>query len=241
MYYIVYKTTNIINSKIYVGYHKTDNLHDSYLGSGTSLLKDIKKYGSQNFTREILHVFDTAEEALLAEESIVTPEFVQNDNTYNIVVGGGYINTSGSIVVINDDGTKGLLSTSSKDFIDGNYKHVNHDRVVVKDKDNNIYSVFKNDSRYLSGELVGIAKGKISTICIKTGKTYLVNKDDIRYTSGQLVGVTTGRSPPNKGKKHIYNPITLEKKLVNVCELSDYVLAGWIHGTIPKLTNMRDD
>lgn len=234
MFYIVYKTTNNINSKIYVGYHKTDNLHDSYLGSGTDLCRDIKAFGKSNFTREILYTFDTAEEALLMESKIVTQEFIQREDTYNIIKGGGSINTSEHIVIINDDGSRGLLSTNSENFINGDYTHVNHNRVIVKDKDNNIYSVFKDDDRYLSGELVGIAKGKVSTICTKTGNKFLVDKDDPRYISGELVGVTIGVAPPNKGKKHIYNPKTLDKKLISIQELPRYISMGWINGIIPK-------
>lgn len=32
MHYTVYQTTNLINSKIYVGVHATEDLNDSYLG-----------------------------------------------------------------------------------------------------------------------------------------------------------------------------------------------------------------
>ena len=34
-------------------------------------------------------------------------------------------------------------------------------RANVKDKDGNTFSVFKDDPRYLSGELVGVTKGLI--------------------------------------------------------------------------------
>lgn len=53
-YYIVYKTTNLVNQKIYIGQHSTENLNDGYLGSGVLLQKAIKKYGRQNFIRETL-------------------------------------------------------------------------------------------------------------------------------------------------------------------------------------------
>jgi hypothetical protein len=39
-YHIIYKTTNLINGKIYVGMHSTDNLNDGYLGSGWILNLD---------------------------------------------------------------------------------------------------------------------------------------------------------------------------------------------------------
>ncbi len=49
---IVYKTTNIINGKIYVGQTVRNDPH--YLGSGTRLKYAIEKYGISNFTRETL-------------------------------------------------------------------------------------------------------------------------------------------------------------------------------------------
>jgi hypothetical protein len=66
--------------------------------------------------------------------------------------------------------------------------------VSVKDTNGSTFSVLKTDPRYLSGELVGVAKG---TIMVKTkSEEYLrVDKGDPRYLSGELVGV-------RKGKKH---------------------------------------
>lgn len=36
-YYTIYKTTNLINGKIYIGKHQTKDPYDSYLGSGKRL------------------------------------------------------------------------------------------------------------------------------------------------------------------------------------------------------------
>jgi hypothetical protein len=51
---IIYKTTNLINGRIYVGKHHLIN--SSYLGSGLLLDKAVKKYGKNNFKRDILEI-----------------------------------------------------------------------------------------------------------------------------------------------------------------------------------------
>ena len=81
---IVYKTTNTLNGKIYVGVHTRDR--DSYIGSGKALRLAIEKYGHENFTRET--IFEgTPEECLELEAFIVDEEFVARDDTYNLVEG----------------------------------------------------------------------------------------------------------------------------------------------------------
>lgn len=87
--YYVYKTTNLTNDKIYIGYHASDNIEkDNYLGSGYLLKKSIDKYGKKNFKREILFEFDTQEEATTKEREIVNEEFIARQDTYNICLGG---------------------------------------------------------------------------------------------------------------------------------------------------------
>ncbi len=70
--------------------HKTKNLDDTYLGSGKLIKQAIRKYGKSNFVKEILHVYATEVEMIESEKSIVTNEFRNNPNTYNIAIGGKY-------------------------------------------------------------------------------------------------------------------------------------------------------
>ncbi len=152
-YYSVYKIINKLNNCIYIGCHVTENLNDNYMGSGINICKAIKQYGRYNFTKEILYVFDNKIDMLNKERELVNENFIKNENTYNLVIGG----------------SSGLIN-----------------RITVKDKDDNKFLIFKNDPRYLSGELVSISKNKVS-VKDKDGNSFKVDINDPRYLSGELV------------------------------------------------------
>lgn len=87
--YIVYKTTNLINNKIYIGVHKQlGKDFDGYFGSGKSINKALIKYGANNFKRETLFSYIDEKDAYSKECEIVDSYFLSKDNTYNIKVGG---------------------------------------------------------------------------------------------------------------------------------------------------------
>ena len=92
MYYTIYKITNLINNKCYIGKHQTKNLEDGYMGSGKLLKRAIQKHGIENFTKEILFVFDNEKEMNDKEKELV----IVSEETYNLCEGGkggfGYIN-----------------------------------------------------------------------------------------------------------------------------------------------------
>jgi len=88
MKYTIYQITNLINKKIYIGKHQTQNINDNYFGSGIALLKAIAKHGKENFVKEILFVFDTEEEMNNKEKELITEEFVKRKDVYNLGVGG---------------------------------------------------------------------------------------------------------------------------------------------------------
>jgi len=52
MKHYIYKTTNLITKKFYIGKHSSQNIEiDTYLGSGILLERAIKKYGKHNFKK----------------------------------------------------------------------------------------------------------------------------------------------------------------------------------------------
>lgn len=105
-YYLIYKITNTVNNKIYIGCHITRNKYDDYMGSGVVIRRAIDKYGVDKFTKEILFECKTKEDMLDMEHSIVDDEFVARLDTYNITRGGGgafdFINRNG----LNNSGTQ---------------------------------------------------------------------------------------------------------------------------------------
>ncbi len=87
MIYYLYKTVNQINNKEYIGVHHGE-LNDRYMGSGVLLKKAIKKYGRENFRKEILETFEEREKAFEREREIVTEDYVSMNHTYNVASGG---------------------------------------------------------------------------------------------------------------------------------------------------------
>lgn len=88
MFYLVYKITNTVNNKIYVGVHKTNDKHDDYMGSGVVIKRAIDKYGIDKFVKEILYECNNEDEMLRREADIVDGEFLARPDTYNLIHGG---------------------------------------------------------------------------------------------------------------------------------------------------------
>lgn len=87
--YCIYKITNLINNKTYVGQHKYKKLNDNYFGSGVLIKQAIKKYGKENFTKEILEAnIETVELANDFEQMYILFERAKGKAEYNVASGG---------------------------------------------------------------------------------------------------------------------------------------------------------
>lgn len=124
--YSVYKITNILNGKYYIGVHKTKEPCDGYMGSGVAIKEAIKKYGRENFIKEVLLLTPDKKDAYEAER-ILTESFNKNDN-YNMRRGGvggftrenarkGYLAANWSKELLAENARKGLAKFTKEDLI----------------------------------------------------------------------------------------------------------------------------
>lgn len=185
-YYLVYQITNRINNMIYIGSHITENINDSYMGSGTKLKKAIKEYGLENFDKVILYKLNNKEEMLLKERELVNKEFISKEDNYNIIIGGGF-NTIDTVSVRDKDGNTFRIHKNDDKYLSGDLVGVTKGKCIYKDKDGNL--IYTNTSE--SDNLVGLSKGTI-VVKDKFGKRFRVSLDDERYLSGELKQITKG-------------------------------------------------
>jgi group I intron endonuclease len=118
MYGIIYKTTNLVNGKTYVGQRKIKDwrcLDKYYKGSGIRIKLAIKKYGLKSFDREILSYVDSLEQANRLETlyiKMLCPD-------YNLRSGGGQggsLSEESKIKISNSNKGKRYNPNGSKGF-----------------------------------------------------------------------------------------------------------------------------
>jgi len=131
MFYTIYKITNLIDGKIYIGKHQTKDLNDGYMGSGKQLKRAQAKHGIENFKKEILFQFDNEADMNTKEAELVTEEFCLREDTYNLCPGGkggwGYVN----VAVIGNDhrrsvSVKGANTTNTRRLSDQEFAEYLH-------------------------------------------------------------------------------------------------------------------
>lgn len=87
-YYGIYKITNLLNEKMYIGKHITSDIDDGYMGSGLLICRAIKKYGIENFRKEWLAFCEDEEELNYVERMLVDETWLARSDTYNLNLGG---------------------------------------------------------------------------------------------------------------------------------------------------------
>jgi len=103
-YHFIYKTTNLVNGKFYVGMHSTDNLNDDYFGSGKRIHYSVNKHGRNNHKVEILEFLPSREELKKREAEVVNEELLADPLCMNLKFGGegGWCNANFDVNARND-------------------------------------------------------------------------------------------------------------------------------------------
>ncbi len=218
MYFIIYRTINNINNKYYIGCHKTKKLDDGYIGSGKLLQLAIKKYGKENFTREILYLCKDSKEMFEKEREIVNEEVVKDKNSYNVKIGG-----------------------------EANYYFINHNHLNHKNNQHLIHGEkCKNDIEYRKQfiqkmtiinkknglKLKGKTPSNKNMKIIYNPETHLtkyVSKNDIEtYLNNGWIKGRTGKE--TRQRIYVYNDLLKQCKYISLHKLSEYLSSGWFEG-----------
>ena len=213
MFYTVYKITNSVNEKIYIGAHKTKDLNDEYMGSGNLIKKAIKKYGIENFKKEYIVIFDNSDAMFEMESLIVNEEFVKREDTYNLKKGGmggfDHINSVKRVYTHLHINTLNNLKLAHKAFLE-----------KLKDKD--FYEKWKSNmsrAMYIRFENnPGTFLGKTHTEETKRK----IGEANSEHQSGE------GNS--QYGTMWIYNLELKENKKIKKDEFSSWEQDGWLKG-----------
>lgn len=182
---IIYKITNLINNKIYVGKDIRNN--PNYFGSGIAIRNAIKKYGKENFKKEILETCKTEKSLCKREKFWIKKLKSFKPIGYNISEGG------------NGGNTLLYMSDAKKNKI---YKKIRNK--------------FHNHTKYTEGYLNRGKKISESKKGVKFSEKHKKNLSESHKgqivcddTRKKLSDSLKGRIPHNKGKKHSVK--TIEK------------------------------
>lgn len=221
MYGYIYKTTNLITNKIYVGQkHSNVFLGERYLGSGKKLKDSIAHYGKENFKAELIEEIDS--ELLMDEREIYWINFYNATNKnigYNISEGG---NVNRTFIGGNNPFYGKHHSEETRKKMSENNSHYMLGKHLSEETKNKIR--YKNKNKIISNE----TREKLS-LNAKTNPNYgMKGKKVSDETKLKLSLSKLGKPSKAKGKVHITND--LEDKMINLDELSHYLELGWRRG-----------
>lgn len=167
---IIYKTINLINSKIYIG--KSKHNIPSYMGSGSLIAKAIKKYGKENFSKEILEECENEEDLNLREIYWISKYDSINPNIgYNIDKGGrgGGPGLFQSWVIQYGE-ELAIIKFKELNNLKKSYKGSNHANFKILTLSNEeIIDLYKDKSMNEIALMCNVSKTKIKSILIQNG------------------------------------------------------------------------
>lgn len=214
-YHYLYKITNLINNKIYIGIHSTNKLDDGYFGSGNTLKNAFIKHDKKNFRKEILEWFDWRCEALQREAEIVNMEFIDSDDNYNNICGGIGCNYWSEL-------TRYKMSKSRIGM-----KHSKETRRKISESNIGKLRSIESNKQCSLTHTTNLALGKVKHARGMLGKTHSIeSKELIGRHSAQRLGGLNPMSKPCAYKSVKFSCIddmykfAIENALIVCCKLT---------------------
>lgn len=219
---IIYKTTNLINNKIYVGQDK--NNCPIYLGSGKVLKQAIKKYGIENFKKEILEFCESKEQ--LNEREIFWIKKLHAGKRgvgYNIAKGGVGGDVFSNKTKKEKEITRKRISiTSTKNQADPNYRKRMSEILKNKYKEDPLFKTRVSDGIKLAYKNNPKLSKKLSTAMKKVKHTKEWNQkvgfnNKVRYHAKKINYAIRKKVPKEIIAKYFNVPLS---KIENLKEFS---------------------
>lgn len=241
IHFIVYKITNNINNKFYIGQHTTYNPYDLYVGSGYLLKLAEQKYNLSSFTKTILFDFDNRQDMLNKERELMPLLScnLYNKQCYNIVQGGGggFLDKNGINIAKgckHSEQSKIKHQEAAKKRIHTEYEKQKQSLTMTgrkQSKETIEKRVAKN-----KGKKRTIEQKKRMSIAQKNkkiSKNSILKQLETKRKNGTL-GV--GKSNPNFGKRKMISKNN-KKIIINVKDVEYYINQGFKF-TNPKWNKM---
>jgi hypothetical protein len=223
--YTVYKTTNKINGKVYVGVHATENPDDAYLGSGKRFRYALAKYGAENFEKEVIAIYDNANDMYDHEACIVNEEFTQREDTYNIMCGG-----------------HGGVDYLRRAKLVASVETLNAGRLKLMEEDSTFREIFRDNGRKVGARSKAEGFGIFSE-ADESGKKWFEVAQPLaveaalspearakQIASFKRIGHAKGEKNSQFGTSWIMRPETGECKKVPRSDLAAHLEQGWVKG-----------
>lgn len=223
-YLFIYKTTNILSGKYYIGMHSTDDLDDGYLGSGTRLRYSINKHGKENFIREILEFCKTREELKNREVEIVNLNEIAKIDCINLKVGGygGFSSEEHKIKFFTEGVKNGRLKTNE---LLKNKFGADFQSEITK----NFRSSLENDETLKDDWILKIKIGLSNAgFCDGTFKNKKHSEETKKLMSESAKGTGLGETNSQFGTCWITK--NGANKKIKKEDLETYQLEGWLKG-----------
>lgn len=221
MYGYIYKTTNKINGKIYIGQkHSSKFLGNKYLGSGKRLKDAIKHYGVDAF--EVSLVEEVESEDLMDEREIYWIKYYQATDSsigYNLSEGGRVNRT---------------LVGENNPFYHKHHTEESRKKMSMHNARNMLGKHHSEETKAKiglgnRGKVVSEkTREKLSLIARTAPNFGNRGKHLSEETKKKLSEIKKGKPSKAKGKIHITNDV--EDKMVPADELDNYLALGWRRG-----------